>query len=107
MTFVQNNTSPQFIDIEIDKEGNIKRSTGGEANYETDFFRIKVLGETLSDDLKQIKWKRVSYEVATKVKSRGDLKFSDSPQTVLEKYVGIRGGDLDKKKLMEVGRRYV
>ena len=106
-TFIQNNTSPRFYDIVYtDNKLQIK---GGdkELDYDNDFFRVKVSGEDLPKEVEKMRWKRISYEVATKMKSRGDLKFSDSKESVIEKYVNLRGGDLDKKKLIEIGRRYV
>lgn len=107
VTFVQNNISPQFIDIKVEGVGEIDEVSCKDCDLKADFFRVKVTGDAPPKGLEQIRWKRVSYEVATKVKSRGDLKFSDSKEAVIEKYVNLRGGDLDKKKLIELGRRYV
>lgn len=109
VTFIQNTISPRFWDLMIEShdEDDVKGAFHDAYDFEKDFFRVKVIGDTLPRAVEQIKWKRVSYEVAVKSKTRGDLKFSDSKESIIEKYVNLRGGDLDKKKLIEVGRRYV
>lgn len=107
VTFIQNNISPRFYDVVYtDNKLQVKGGTE-ELDYDKDFFRVKLNAGTLPKEVEKMRWKRISYEVATKVKSRGDLKFSDSKESVIEKYVNLRGGDLDKKKLIEIGRRYV
>lgn len=106
-THILNTTSPRFYDITYTDNKLQVKGGAKEFDYGRDFFRVKVSGEDLPKEVEKMKWKRVSYEVAVKSKTRGDLKFSDSPQTILEKYVEIRGGDLDRKKLIEIGRKYL
>lgn len=78
VTFIQNNTSPVFYDITYTDNKLQIRGGQEELDYNKDFFRVKVSGDDLPKEVEKMKWKRVSYEVATKTKSRGDLKFSDS-----------------------------
>lgn len=101
MRFVGNDFSPRFFDIKIGPE-----TTEFPGDPSKDFYRIKVRGE-LPEFLNKLRWKRISREVEGKTKKRTTISFSDKKEDILEKYVEMRGGELDHKKLVEMGRRYL
>jgi len=102
--FVKNNFSPQFVDYTYHSEiGDI--FSGDRAK---DFYRIKVVGQVeLSEGLKEIRWKRISYDIKSQAKKRAEISFSDKKEDIIQKYVKLRGGDLDHKRLIEMGRKYL
>lgn len=105
---IENLEAPRFWDIEIESDANIEGALQEGIDFENDFFRIKVIGQTLPKGLPQIRWKRITYEAPrTAGKTRSELKFSDSSDDLIKKYVKTRGGKLDHKKLIEVGQRYL
>jgi DNA repair exonuclease SbcCD nuclease subunit len=105
LKFVPNISSPEFVDYIWDPNAKEKEILG---NWGRDFYRLKVIGHAeLPERLKRIKWKRVSYEIKGQVKKRTSISFSDKKEDIIEKYVVLRGGNLDHKKLIEMGRRYL
>lgn len=118
---IENLEAPRFWDIEIEEEDELQKALheGAEnaelepvlrtpGNPHKDFFRIKVLGQTLPKGLSHIRWKRITYETPqTASKIRSELKFSDSSDALIKKYVEARGGKLNHKKLIEIGLRYL
>lgn len=121
LKYVENVDAPRFWNIEIKEEDELQKALheGAEnaelepvlktpGNPHNDFFRIKVLGQTLPKGLSYIRWKRITYEIPkTASKTRSELKFSDSSDALIKKYVEARGGKLDHKKLIEVGQKYL
>lgn len=101
MKFVANNFSPRLYDIKIGPE-----TTEFPGDSSKDFYRIKVRGE-LPEFLNKLRWKRISRVVEGEVKKRTTISFSDKKEDIIEKYVKMRGGNLDHKKLVEMGRRYL
>lgn len=101
MRFVGNDFSPRFFDIKVGPE-----TTEFPGDSARDFYRIKVRGE-LPEFLNKMKWKRISKEMEGETKKRTTISFSDKKEDIIEKYVEARGGDLDHKKLIEMGRKYL
>lgn len=99
--FVANHFSPRFYDIKVDPE-----TTESPGDPLKDFYRIKTRGE-LPEFLNKLRWKRISRVVEGEVKKRTTISFSDKKEDIIEKYVEMRGGNLDHKKLVEMGRRYL
>lgn len=106
LKFVPNISSPEFVDYIWDP--NVEEKDFIPGDWEKDFYRLKVIGHAeLPERLKRIKWKRVSYEIKGQVKKRTTISFSDKKEDVIQKYVELRGGNLDHKKLIEIGRKYL
>jgi len=100
--FIENTFSPKFQDFECSDD-----ATEAPGQHDRDFYRVKIKGITPPAAVKKLKWKRVSYEVSSERKERSVLKFSDSREDIITKYVDARAGELDKKKLIELGRNYL
>ena len=115
VTFIENTQSPQFWDIEIGDDGNVANVPKNAVDFDNDFFRVKIFGDTPPKGLEQLRHKRVIYEVAQVSKVRGNLKFSDSNEALVDKYVKLRwqsnkkGAELalEQKKLIEMGTGYL
>lgn len=113
--FVENTQSPQFWDIEIDGDGNVANIPKDAVDFDNDFFRVKIFGDIPPKGVEQLRHKRVIYEVSQVSKVRGDLKFSDSNEALVDKYVKLRWQSnkkgtelaLEQKKLIEMGRGYL
>jgi len=104
--FIENIFSPEFVDYTWDPNAEEKDFIPGD--WEKDFYRIKVVGHAeLPPRLARIGWKRVSYEIKGQVKKRTSISFSDKKENIIEKYVELRGGNLDHKRLIEMGRKYI
>lgn len=98
---IQNDFSPRFWDTKVSSE-----TTEFPGDSQKDFYRIKMKGD-LPEFLSELKWKRISREVEGKTKKRTTISFSDKKDDIIEKYVKVRGGDLDSKRLIEIGRKYL
>jgi len=98
---IENTFSPRFYSIKVDSE-----TTEIPGDPAKDFYRIEIKGET-PDVLGKIRWKRTSKVVESQTKTRTTISFADKQEDIITKYVDLRGGDLDHKKLIEVGRRYL
>ena len=98
-----NDFSPQFHDWYFGKD-KIKDSP---ADFDRDFFRVTIEGVNLPDEVKKLKWKRVNFISEEESKQRISIQISDSFGDALEKYVEVRGGNLNHEKLMEIGRKYI
>lgn len=100
--FVQNDLSPKFIDWEV--RGKADVFTG---RPDIDYYRVKAHGQELPESLNTLKWKRVSVITENDKKQRADLKFSDTGEEIISKYVTAKNPNLDTDKLIEMGRRYL
>ena len=101
LEYIKNDFSPQFRDIVLGEE---------EEQLDADnknFYRIKIKGDRSPESLGKIRWKRISYDVGSRIKKRATISFSDKKEDIIEKYVKLRGGDLEHKKLIELGREYL
>jgi len=101
LNFIENDFSPRFIDLNLEQDNEIDFSD------DKNFYRIKINGAKPVRGLENIKWKRVTYEFQPKKKSRSSLRFSDSNQVLISKYVEARAGKLNKRKLIKIGMRYL
>lgn len=99
---IVNTESPKFRALTITSDTPLDDVS----DKDKDFFRIEVEGPTIPD-LSSFKWKRVKQSTLTGKKRRTDISFSDSNQTIVEKYVKSRKPPLDEKALIEAGMRYV
>ena len=109
--FVPNFGSPQFIDVEL-RENDEKLISEGLVPFagrpDHDYFRIKSHLKELPDIIKALKWKRVAMaESETDKKSRADLKFSDTEEALMRKYIKVKNPGLDEERLVTLGRRYL
>lgn len=105
-TFKPNTEAPHFIDVELTE----KELAGPSIAYgrpDIDFFRIRSHSRELSEDIKSLKWKRISFVEETAAKERGSLKFSDNLATLVTKYVEARNTTLDSERLIEMGKHYI
>lgn len=102
--FIENDFSPRFYNLNL-KEDWIGGIIPGDPKK--DFYRIKVEGKNVPEGLEQIRWKRISHTVAGQSRRRSTISFSDKKEDIIEKYVKARAGDLDHKRLMEMGRKYL
>ena len=112
LEFIVNRFSPKFFDITVDEDETILSKVKPDvdhllADLEKDFFRVNVIGIQPPKDLDLLRWRRVSYAPKSSKKIRTELKFSDSYESIIEKYVDARCGSLDKTKLVEIGRKYL
>jgi len=98
---IENTFSPRFYSIKVGSE--TMEIPGDPVK---DFYRIEVKGRA-PEILGSIRWKRTSKVVEGQAKARTTISFADKQEDIVEKYVKLRGGDLDHKKLIEIGRRYL
>ena len=102
LKFCKNDFSPQFKEIILEKDQRI------DFDDDKNFYRIKVRGTgDRPEGLERLKWARVSYESGAVGKRRSSISVSDKKEDILTKYVEMKAGDLDKEKLLEVGRRFL
>jgi len=99
--FVANHFSPRFYDFKINP-----KTTELPGDPLRDFYRIKTQGE-LPEFLNKLRWKRISRVVEGETKKRTTISFSDKKEDIIAKYVEARGGNLDHKRLVEIGRKYL
>jgi DNA repair exonuclease SbcCD nuclease subunit len=100
----RNDFSPEFWDWYYGKD-KLKDSI---ANLDRDFFRVTIEGTEIPDEVKKMKWKRITFKVESDRKERIAMNMSDSYEDIIQKYVEARGGEvLDHKKLMEIGRKFL
>jgi len=105
LSHIENEESPCFYDLEV--------SLGDEIEIpgrpEIDYYRVVVAGgREVPDSLKAIRWKRISFKATSSSSTRADLKFSDTTETLMRKYIKVRNADsLDEERLLERGRRYL
>jgi len=108
--YIENDFSPQFVDVSV-KEGDQdwmeRRIDVGGDFLQKNFFRIKIEGAELPKGLERIKWKRISHTISGQARRRTTISFSDKKEDIIEKYVKARAGDLDQKRLIEMGRKYL
>ena len=102
--FITNDFSPQFVDFTV-KENQKFGIIPGLADR--DFYRIKVEGKDLPEELNSIRWKRISHTISGQARRRTTISFSDKKEDIIEKYVKARGGELDYKRLIDMGRKYL
>jgi len=109
LKYIKNSFSPRFITIKIKEDWDIEKvwENDEEAKFDKDFFRIKVIGRKIPKGLENIRWKRVTYELQDAGKKRSTISFSDKADDILDKYVSAKKGDLDKDKLLEIGRKFL
>jgi hypothetical protein len=108
--FIENTESPVFRDITLENgdDGSTIAEKFGAESLQWDYFRIKIKGLEIPENINMIKWKRVTLENTSDTKSRADVKFSDSVDTVLKKYISARNvNNLDIETLHEVGRSFL
>lgn len=103
LQFIENIFSPKFWDLQYGDNSQAKLS----GDLEKDFYRVTVEGTKLPNEVKEIRWKRVSYKLPEMKKGRSAIRFSDSKEDAIAKYVELKAGDLDKEKLIEIGRKYL
>jgi hypothetical protein len=104
MSFIENDFSPRFWKIKTSPENEPVELPG---NPEKDYYWVTVKGSELPERFKPVRWKRVNFELENTMKDRIDMKLSDSTDDIIEKYVNAQNTDLDKKKLIELGRKYL
>jgi len=75
--------------------------------FDTDFYRITLNGSQVPDDVKKLKWKRLSFNIENKLKDRVPIKMEDSDEDIIQKYVEAKATGFDNKKLIEMGRKYL
>jgi len=102
--FIENDFSPRFYNLNLKEDWD-----GGiiPGDPKKDFYRIKIEGKDVPEGLDQIRWKRISHTVAGQARRRTTISFSDKKEDIIEKYVKARAGDLDHKRLIEMGRKYL
>ncbi len=101
LTFKENTFSPQFKELIVEK------GAGVDISDSHNFYRIKVKGSNAPKGIDNIRFKRISYEDVGAGKRRSTLSLSDKKEDIIEKYVKLKGGDLDASKLIELGRGYL
>lgn len=72
-----------------------------------DFYRVTIDGIEIPEEIKKLKWKRISFKLEAENKQRIAMKMSDSFEDIIQKYVDARCGELDSKRLVEIGRKYL
>ena len=103
-----NNFSPKFKEIVI--EDGADRLLHEQDPDGVNFYRVIVRAKQVPEWVGGLKWKRVVYEAQAEAKKRdrGDLKFADTLEQIVEKYVRLKAGPgLDEKRLVELGRKYL
>jgi len=104
----ENVLSPRFHDV-ILEEGESFNKGFNATQLDRDYFRIKVKGDKVPEDVGSAKWRRISIETKNIKPERGDLKLSDPSDALIRKYVKAKGVE-DKEmaeKLIELGKRYL
>jgi len=101
LKFIENTISPKFYSVDYYDDG-----TKIPGNPEVDYYRITVHGKLLPSELGVIRHKRITYKFSGKESLRSTIKFSDSSEDIITKYVDMRAGDLDKNKLVTIGREF-
>jgi DNA repair exonuclease SbcCD nuclease subunit len=102
--FIKNEVSPEFLELPLEVGQEI--DFGDDKNY----YRIKAKGALTPEGIAKLKWHRLSFEgVREKLsKERSEIKFSDSAEALIDKYVQARNiNGLDEEQLKIVGRRYL
>jgi len=102
--FVENHFSPRFFSLNFKEDEEVGIIPGDAGR---DFYRIKIEGKSIPEGLDQIRWKRISHSAIGQARKRSTISFSDKKEDIIEKYVKARAGDLDKKRLIEMGRKYL
>jgi len=111
--FAENNTAPEFIDLDVDEALVKAIADNGAAaisgRHDQDFYRVRLHQREIPDAVRALTWKRVSVMGSdAEQKSRADIKFSDSVDVLVRKYVENKvAGDLDKERLITLGRKYL
>jgi len=104
LQFVENRESPTFTEMVL--------APGQEVDFtdEKNYYRIKVKGALMPEGVERLKWHRLSFEGVrdSLSKERSDIKFSDSAEVLIEKYIKARNiSNLDEERLKVVGRKYL
>jgi len=102
LEYIENLESPRFYDLHI-KRGDEKIP----GRPDKDFYRIRVETENLPSSISDIVWKRVSCEVTVGKKKRANISIEDKIEDIIAKYVETKSPNLDRKKLIDLGRRYL
>lgn len=101
LTFKENTFSPQFKELVVEKGAGVGISDSH------NFYRVKVKGSSAPKGIDNLKFKRVSYEDVGASQRWSTISLSDEKEDIIEKYVKLKGGDLDQSKLIELGRGYL
>lgn len=101
LEFKENDFSPQFKELVVEK------GAGVDISDSHNFYRIKVKGSTAPKGIDNIRFKRISYEDVGTGQRRSTISLSDAKEDIIEKYVKLKGADLDSAKLIELGRGYL
>ena len=72
-----------------------------------DFYRVILDGVEEPEETRDIVYKRIMKRPGGKSSKRTSMSVADSEKDIVEKYVETRGGALDHKKLVEIGRKYL
>lgn len=106
--FVENSESPQFIDVDFgDQERDLATELPGRGSK--DFYRITMRGREVPESVRSLMWKRLIFASADATqKSRTSIRFSDSAEAMVQKYVDSKAPEgLDKERLVTLGRKYL
>jgi len=111
--FVENSGAPGFIDLDVDDELVKLIEANGVAAIpgrpEHDFYRVRLHQRDIPEAVRALKWKRISVMGSdADRKSRADIRFSDSTEELVRKYVANKAvADMDKERLITLGRKYL